>query len=96
MSLRYQKEIPDISAWTASTYPFHPALAHDTLWHGALAYLVGNSKRVQRSTDQEITVRLEVMFGSLWIKKWEDDKRRIRNLSRRMMGDKGGLGGISA
>lgn len=96
VSIRYQKEIPDISAWTASTYPFHPAEAHDALWHGALAHLVGNSKRVQRSTDKEVTVQLEVMFGTMWIKKWEDDKKRIRNLSRRMMGAKGGTGGLSA
>jgi len=92
----YQKEIDDISAWDATTYPFHPAEAHDALWHGALANLVGLATRVKRQSDRNIATQLEVLFAQRWLGEWENDKARVRKLSREMLGDSGGLGGFTA
>lgn len=95
VGITYQKEVPDLT-WGASVYPFHPPEIHDALWHGALSNLLGNSKRVQRSSTKEITVELEVMFSQIWFAKWQDDLRKIRNLSREMLGAKGGKSSLSA
>lgn len=96
VGLNYQKEVPDISTWTGSVYPFHPPEAHDAIWHGALAHLVGLDKRLQRSSEKTIATNLEVLFAKIWIAKWEADKSRIRKLSRKMLGASGGMGGFSA
>ena len=97
VGFNYQKEIPDISTWNSSTYPFHPADAHDAIWHGALAHLVGLDKRLQRSSEKTIATNLEVLFAKIWITKWELDKVRIKKLSRRMLSSSGGISsGLSA
>ncbi len=95
--IKYQKEIPDISVWNDSTYPFHPAEVHEALWHGALAKLSGLSKRMQRqSTKGDDVARVEVLFAQRWLLEWEEDKRKIKNLSRSFLGCKSGYGGFSA
>jgi len=96
ISIPYQKEIPDISVWSASTYPFHPPQVHDAIWHGALAKLVGISRRVQRSNDKVIATQLEIAWKERWEGEWRKDLIRTVELSRQMMGDLGGASGISA
>lgn len=96
IGLNYQKEVPDIAAWTDDTYPFHPPEAHDAIWHGALAHLVGTSKRIQQSDGKEFAVSLEVLLAQNWIAKWEEDKNRIKKFSRKLLGASGGFGGITA
>jgi hypothetical protein len=61
-----------------------------------LAELAGLSKRMERQTSERLTATVEVMFAEKWIRQWEKDKKRVLNLSRSMLGDKGGMGGISA
>jgi hypothetical protein len=92
----YQKEVPDISTWAGSTYPFHPPEAHDCLWHGALAILVGENTRMKRSSEKFIAIKMEILFAEKWMRQWAKDKARIVRLSRKMMGAMGGQGGISA
>lgn len=94
--IAYQKEVPDITAFTAKIYPFHPPEVHDAIWHGALAKMVGENTRMKRSSDQRIAIRMEVMFAEKWIIQWERDKKRVVTLSREMMSSKGGRRGISA
>jgi len=94
--ITYQKEVPDISAWDTSTYPFHPPEVHEALWHGALARLVGENTRMKRSSDKAIAVKMEILFAKKWLLQWEKDKRRVVRLSREMMGAFGGPGGLSA
>jgi len=96
IGLNYQKEVPDISVWSDSTYSFHLPEAHDALWHGALANLVGTSKRIQRSSGKDLALNLEVLMSKVWITKWEEDKIRIKKFSRKLLGGSGGLGGITA
>jgi hypothetical protein len=86
----YEKEIPDISTWTGSVYPFHPGQIHEYIWHGALAKLVGMSKRVERSGTQRISTKVEVMFAEYWVREWMKDKRKILDFSRKMLGASGG------
>jgi hypothetical protein len=86
----YEKEIPDISVWTGSVYPFHPGEVHAYLWHGGLAHLAGMSKRVQRMSQERIVTKVEVMFAEKWIMQWERDKIKVRNFSRKMLGASGG------
>lgn len=97
--IQYKKNVPDISTWNASTYPFHPAEVHECIWHGALAHLAGISKRMKRQSESgdRLNVQVEVMFADKWIRQWEKDKQRVLNLSRSLLGDRGGMmGGISA
>lgn len=96
IGINYQKEIPDISTWSGTVYPFHPAEAHDAIWHGALSHLVGLDKRLQRSSQNEVATNLEVLFAKMWVSKWEKDKVRVKRLSRSMLSASGGMGGISA
>lgn len=90
LSLSYEKEIPDISTWTGSVYPFHPGEVHAYLWHGALANLAGMSQRVKRQSQDRIVTKVEVMFAQKWIGEWEKDKRKVLNFSRKMLGASGG------
>ena len=90
LSFQYLKDVPDISTFSDSTYPFHPAEVHDYIWRGALANLVGESKRMERATDKEISTRMEVMFAQKWFGEWQDAKRQIKRFSRRL----GGFGGV--
>jgi len=92
----YQKEIADISTWTTSAYPYHPPEVHEYLWHGALAKLHGNAKRMQRSSDKTIATQIEVMFAQKWVNEWENDKMKTRRLNRKMHGANAGRRGISA
>lgn len=92
----YQKEIPDISVFNNSTYPFHPPQVHDAIWHGALSKLVGISKRVQRHNDKVIATQLEIAFRDRWQNEWEKDKIKTIELSRKMLGDMGNTSGFSA
>jgi len=96
--IQYKKNISDIDTWNASTYPFHPEEIHECIWHGALANLAGMSKRMERQSKSgdRLNVQVEVMFATKWIGQWELDKKRVLNLSRSMLGDRGGMGGISA
>lgn len=96
IGLNYQKEVPDISTWADSTYPFHPPEAHDAIWHGALAHLVGTSKKIQRSGEKSAAFNLEVLMGRVWTTKWEEDKTRIKKFSRQLLSASGGSGGITA
>lgn len=96
VAFNYEMEVPDISAWNTSTYPFHPPEVHDALWHGALAYLAGNSKRMARSSDKVIATQIEVLHAQIWMNEWEKDKIAVRNLSRKMLGSRGGTGGFRA
>ncbi len=91
----YEKEIPDISAWNTTTYPFHPGQVHDYLWHGALAHLAGMSQRVIRTAQQRISTKVEIMFAQKWIAEWQTDKKKALNFSRKMLGAAGGQSGFS-
>jgi hypothetical protein len=88
----YQKEVPDISTFDGSTYPLHPPQVHDAIWHGALAKLVGISKRVQRHNERVIATQLEIAFRDRWEVEWAKDKIKTIELSRQMMGDMGSTG----
>jgi len=92
----YQKEVADIATWSASAYPYHPAEVHEALWHGALAKLHGNSKRMERGAGAAIATQIEVLFAQMWVNEWEKDKIRVRELSRKMLGANTGRRGISA
>lgn len=92
----YEKEVADMSTFNTTTYCFHPAECHSAIWHGALALLVGESKRVKRTSDKVIATQLEVLFAQKWTALWLQDKARIINLSRKLMGSRGGMGGVSA
>ncbi|HUU80401.1 MAG TPA: hypothetical protein VMW90_03050 [Acidobacteriota bacterium] len=92
LAFHYQREIPDISTWSSSTYPFHPPEVHDAIWHGALAELIGLSKRMERQGEKGIVIRMEVMFAEHWMSQFAQDRINIINLSRSMMGAQGGGG----
>ena len=96
LSFPYQKEVPDISTFNGSTYPLHPPQVHDAIWHGALAKLVGVSKRVRRHNDKVIATQLEIAWKERWETEWMKDGIKTIELSRKMMGDMGGSSGISA
>jgi len=93
IAFRYQKEVPDLSTWTADAYPFHPPEIHEMLWHGALAKLVAFSERAKRQTKagERMYVRMEVMFAQQWSMMWEQDKVKARTISRKMRGQTGGI-----
>jgi hypothetical protein len=96
LSFPYQKEVPDISTFDSKTYPLHPPQVHDAIWHGALAKLVGVSKRVQRQSERVIATQLEIAWKDRWETEWAKDRIKTIELSRKMMGDMGGSTGISA
>jgi len=48
LTFPYEKEIPDISAWTTATYPFHPSELHHSLVDGACSLLAGHFASLQR------------------------------------------------
>jgi hypothetical protein len=91
IGFQYLKEVSDISTFSASTYSFHPHEIHDYIWRGALANLVGESKRMERNNDKVIATQLEVMWANKWLSEWEDAKRKIIRFSRSL----GGFGGIT-
>uniref|UniRef100_A0A6M3IEI1 Putative tail tubular protein n=1 Tax=viral metagenome TaxID=1070528 RepID=A0A6M3IEI1_9ZZZZ len=92
----YEKDIADISVFTKTTYPFHPAEIHDILWKGALAQLVGDNEKAKRSSDKVIATQLEVLFAQKWTREWEDGKKRAREYSKFLRGERGGLSGVRA
>ena len=93
----YQKEIPDLTfPGTSAVYPFHPPQIHDAIWHGALAKLVGVSKRMSRQNEKVIATQLEVLWAKKWELEWSKDKIKTIELSRRMLGDLGDSSGFSA
>ena len=97
VSVRYQKDVDDFSAWTSTEYPMHPPQVHEYLWHGALANLVGAHERAKRqASDEKQFGQIEVLFAEHWLRQWERDKVETINLSRRMLGTQGGRGGIRA
>lgn len=96
LSFNYVKEIPDISTFNTSTYPFHPADVHETIWHGALSILAGMSKRHVRMGAQNISSKIEVLFAEVWKLQWEKDKKWVRRFSRKMLGASGGSEGFHA
>ncbi len=93
----YQKEVPDITAWTSSTYTFHPAEIHEVLWHGAIAKLIGASQRMQRQGNENgfMNTRMERLFAQNWIGKYEEDKYRVIRMSRKLLGVIGNTGNFS-
>jgi len=95
ISFNYRKDVADISTWNSTTYPFHPAEAHDALWHGALANLVGQAEKMKRVNDKSLSTKIEVMYAERWLTEWEKDKRRVRKLSRKLLGDNVGSGDIT-
>lgn len=97
-AFNYQKEVPDISTFNNSTYPFHPNQCHEYLWHGALAKLVGVSKRMLRQGDEnnkQIVTKMEILWAERWLQEWEKDKAKTVNLSRHLLGDSGGSAGFT-
>jgi len=92
LQFKYIKEVPTITAFNSSTYPFHPTFVHDFMWRGALANLVGEAKRMERNTDRDISTRMEVLWAQKWFNEWESAKRKIVEFSRRM----GGFGGMTS
>lgn len=96
VSFRYQREVPDISTWSDTAYPFHPEYVHDFIWRGALAKLIGQVERAKRKTGEFDAVQMEVQFASYWLSQWEQDKMQAIKFSRELGGFKGGTGGIRA
>lgn len=96
ISFNYQKDVADISTWNDTTYPFHPAEAHDAIWHGALANMVGQAEKMKRINDRALSTKIEVMYADRWLSEWEKDKRRVRKFSRKLLGGHVGSGGITA
>ena len=80
LDFQYQKQVPDISAWTSSTYPFHPDQIHDAIWHGALSKLCGFEG-------------IKVMNANRWMAEYAKDRVKIINYSRELLGAQGGIGG---
>jgi hypothetical protein len=95
VSIPYQREVPDIAAWTAATYPFHPPQIHDCLWHGALANLAYVHAKAAMATGEGRDLNFEVMNAQYWMTQWEKDKARVVNFSRDLQGLRGGTGGFS-
>ncbi len=96
ISFPYEREIPDISTWDDSTYPFHPPEVHPALWHGALAHMAGLAERMKRQNEKSVVIRMEVMFAQKWQMEFQNDLNKIRNLNRDMLGSRGGMGGLTA
>ncbi len=95
VAFRYLRQVPEISTFDSTTYPFHPAEVHQCIVHGALSKLAGEAKRMQRQNERDIVTKMEVLWAEKWMTKWERDKRYIRRLSRHMLG-MGGLDGFTA
>jgi hypothetical protein len=98
IKINFRKEIPAMSTWTTTAYPPHPIAVHHALWKGARAKLVGDAKKVQRQTEtgQAIATQVEVLFAETWKAEWAQAKFQVFNLHRKLIGESGGMGGISA
>jgi hypothetical protein len=96
VSIPYQKEVPDISAWTATTYPFHPAQVHDALWHGGLAHLAYAHAKATKNRQEGGDLNYEIMNAQYWMNEWAKDKVKVVNFSLELQGLRGGSGGFSA
>jgi hypothetical protein len=94
VKISYRKEVPAISTWTTSAYPPHPISVHSALWKGALAKLVGDAKKLQRSSERTIATQVEVLFAQRWQEEWAQAKIETFNLHRKLIGECGGMGGV--
>ena len=97
VKILFEKVIADLASWDDTHYPPHPAEVHQALWKGALANLVGNAKKAQRQNEKGIiATQVEVLHAQHWLEEWRKEKLRVLNLHRMLLGEKGGMGSISA
>jgi hypothetical protein len=87
-----EKEYPDISLWTSSSYPPHPPHIHDFIWHRALSNLATHGeKQRRRSAGKEgefgDNTKIEVLNANYWIAKARSDEQKILEYSRMLEGD---------
>jgi len=76
VTIPYEKEIPSISAWSTTTYPFHPSELHQSIVTGACAILAGQFATLQR-------------FIPMWEKAMRDARRLSRQLRGQLGGMRG-------
>jgi len=96
VKIDFRKEIPEMSTWNTTAYPPHPIAVHSALWKGALAKLVGDAKKLERSSERAIATQVEVLFAQRWQEEWSIAKFNALNLHRKLLGESGGMGGITA
>jgi len=92
LNVLIEKEYPDPSIWSASSYPPHPAHIHDFIWHRALANLAIHADKAKRRSagkdgDYGDNTKMEVSNAAYWISKAELEERKILEYSRMLEGN---------
>lgn len=86
-----EKDYPDISTFNGSTYPPHPPMVHDFIWHRALANLATHAEKQRRRTagkdDGGDNTKMEILNANFWISKAAADEVNIIDYSDKLSGN---------
>ena len=88
ISIRFEKDYPDLGTWTAAVYPPHPPEIHDCIWRRALSNLTTNAEKQRRESKggERIGQAIEVLYGQFWKQKALEDEKFIKDFSRNLLG----------